>query len=132
MGKSDFMIDSIADIVSSSHDDCYDVIFNFDNLFALAPPTSSSSATNDELDNTVIESLLKTEQDGNVKSNKDVVTRKSIRKRTPVTFFDILRKDRKKKGLSLAKFNEIKDGMTVTANKGVVRITVPPKKRKGV
>jgi hypothetical protein len=131
MGKSDFMIDSIADIVSSSHDDCYDVIFNFDNLFALAPPTSSS-ATNDELDNTVIESLLKTEQDGNVKSNKDVVTRKSIRKRTPVTFFDILRKDRKKKGLSLAKFNEIKDGMTVTANKGVVRITVPPKKRKGV
>lgn len=127
------MIDSIADIVSSSHDDCYDVIFNFDNLFALTPPTSSSSsATNDELDNTVIESLLKTEQDGNVKSNKDVITRKSLRKRKPVSFFNILREDPKKKGLSLAKFNEIKDRMIVTAKKGVVSITVPPKKRKSV
>lgn len=127
MGQSDFILSDNTDTTSVSLYESYDAIFSFEKCIDLFTPLSltSSSETNDELDNTVIESLLKTEQDNDVKSNKNVttiVTRKSMKKSKPIPLLNVLRTDPKKKGLSMAKFNKVKDRMVVTAKKGVVRV----------
>lgn len=139
MGPNDFLLDFIADTTSSlSLDNWYDdAIFNFDDCIALCPPPSqvySSSATSKEeecdLDNNIIESLLKTEQDSSIKPKKDdvtIATRKSLRKRKYL--HTIFREDPKKRGLSKAKFDEVKDRLVVTAKKSVVSITMLPKKK---
>ena len=127
MGQSDFILSDNTDTTSVSLYESYDAIFSFEKCIDLFTPLSltSSSETNDELDNTVIESLLKTEQDNDVKSTKNVttiVTRKSMKKSKPIPLLNVLRTDPKKKGLSMAKFNKVKDRMVVTAKKGVVRV----------
>ena len=125
MGHDD-LIDFIADTSSLSLDDCYDAIFNFDNCFDLAHPPSSSVATTeeDDLDNNVIKSLLKTEKRVKPKKNADIVPRRSSRKKKFNPLFTILREDPKKRGLSKTKYNKVKDRIVVTAKKSVVSFTL--------
>jgi hypothetical protein len=136
-------IQIVLDFIATDDDEVlksYETIFNAETCIVpdLLPPTldPSSSVNSDELDNQVIETLLtpepvvevKVEVKEKAKKYTKPSRKRAITKDIPSTLVDLLRTSRKRRRLSLQKFEHIQDRMVVTANNGVLTFKVCNKK----